>query len=77
MKKLKVEGHNNLLRDRETGAIINNDKSGFSSYMMNKNIKDEESIRIQNVERDLANIHSEISELKLLIKEALNGSRQN
>ena len=75
MKKLKVEGHNNLLRDRETGAIINNDKSGFSSYMMNKNIKDEESIRIQNVERDLANIHSEISELKLLIKEALNGSR--
>jgi|TARA_Y100000310_G_C20517224_1_gene731794 hypothetical protein len=75
MKKLKVEGHNNLLRDRETGAIINNDKSGFSSYMMNKNIKNEESIRIQNVERDLANIHSEISELKLLIKEALNGSR--
>jgi len=75
MKKLKVEGHNNLLRDRETGAIINNDKSGFSSYIMNKNIKDEESIRIQNVERDLANIHSEISELKLLIKEALNGSR--
>ena len=75
MKKLKVEGHNNLLRDRETGAIINNDKSGFSSYMMNKNIKYEESIRIQNVERDLANIHSEISELKLLIKEALNGSR--
>jgi len=75
MKKLKVEGHNNLLRDGETGAIINNDKSGFSSYMMNKNIKNEESIRIQNVERDLANIHSEISELKLLIKEALNGSR--
>ena len=75
MKKLKVEGHNNLLRDGETGAIINNDKSGFSSYMMNKSIKNEESIRIQNVERDLANIHSEISELKLLIKEALNGSR--
>ena len=77
MKHLKVEGHNNLLRDSETGAIINSDKSGFSSYMMNKSIKNEESIRIQNVERDLASIHSEISELKLLIKEALNGSRQN
>ena len=77
MKKLKVEGHNNLLRDSETGAIINNDKSGFSSYMTNKIIKHEESTRIQNVERDLANIQSEISELKLLIKEALNGSRQN
>ena len=75
MKKLKVEGHNNLFRDEETGAIVNNDKSGFSSYMMNKTIKHEESTRIQNVERDLANIHSEISELKLLIKEALYGSR--
>ena len=77
MKKLKVEGHNNLLRDRETGAIINNDKSGFSSYMMNKNIKNEESIRIQNVEQDLANIQNEISELKSLLKEALYGSRHN
>ena len=75
MKKLKVEGHNNLFRDSETGAIIINDKSGFSSYMTNKIIKHEESTRIQNVERDLANIHSEISELKMLIKEALNGSR--
>ena len=75
MKHLKVEGHNNLFRDSETGAIINSDKSGFTSYMMNKSIKNEESIRIQNVERDLANIHSEISELKLLIKEALNGSK--
>ena len=77
MKKLKVEGHNNLLRDGETGAIINNDKSGFSSYMMNKNIKNEESIRIQNVEQDLANIQNEISELKSLLKEALYGSRHN
>ena len=77
MKHLKVEGHNNLLRDGDTGAIINNDKSGYSSYMMNKNIKDEESIRIQNVEQDLANIQNEISELKSLLKEALYGSRQN
>ena len=77
MKHLKVEGHNNLLRDGDTGAIINNDKSGYSSYMMNKSIKDEESIRIQNVEQDLANIQNEISELKLLLKEALYGSRQN
>ena len=44
--KQKVEGHNNLARDSETGAIINVDKSGYSSYMMSKSVKDEESIRI-------------------------------
>ena len=67
MKHLKVEGHNNLLRDGDTGAVINNDKSGYSSYMMNKSIKDEESIRIQNVEQDLANIQNE-NELKSLLQ---------
>ena len=75
--KQKVEGHNNLARDSETGAIINVDKSGYSSYMMSKSVKDEESIRIQNVEQDLANIQNEISELKSLLKEALYGSRHN
>ena len=69
--KQKVEGHNNLLRDSETGAIINIDSSGYSSYIMNKVIKDEESIRIQNVEQDLANIQNELSELKTLLKEVL------
>tara|TARA_B100000927_G_C16470360_1_gene471297 strand:- start:1592 stop:1816 length:225 start_codon:yes stop_codon:yes gene_type:complete len=73
--KQKVEGHNNLLRDSETGAIINIDSSGYSSYIMNKVIKDEESIRIQNVEQDLANIQNELSELKTLLKEVLNGPR--
>ena len=73
--KQKVEGHNNLHRDSETGAIINTDSSGYSSYIMNKSIKDEESIRIQNVEQDLANIQNELYELKTLLKEALNGSR--
>ena len=75
--KQKVEGHNNFLRDSETGAIINTGSTGYSSYIMNKGIKDEESIRIQNVEQDLANIQNEISELKLLLKEALYGSRHN
>lgn len=75
MKNLKVEGHNNLLRNSDTGAIVNNDKSGYSYYMMNRSIKDKESIRIHNVEQDLANIHNEISEIKSLLKEVLYGSR--
>lgn len=75
MKNLKVEGHNNLLRNSDTGAIINNDKSGYSYYMMNRSIKDKESIRMQNLEQDLANMHNEISEIKSLLKEVPYGSR--
>lgn len=73
--KQKVDGHNNFLRDSDTGAIINTDSSGYSSYKMNKFIKDEESTRIQNVEQDLANIQNDLYELKTLLKEVLNGPR--
>ena len=75
--KQKVEGHNNFLRDSETGAIINTDSSGYSSYIMNKSIKDEESIRILNVEQDLDYIQYYISDLISLLNDDLYGSRLN
>ena len=33
MSKLKVEGHENLVRDKNNNAIINTDKSSYESYM--------------------------------------------
>ena len=33
MTKLKVEGHENLVRDEKSNAIINTDKSSYEVYM--------------------------------------------
>ena len=36
---IPVEGHRNLFRDENTGAIINDDNVGYSRYMKMKNQK--------------------------------------
>ena len=33
---IPVEGHKNLFRDEKTGAIINMDTAGYSTYMSDK-----------------------------------------
>ena len=65
-----VEGHNNLFRDRNTGAILNNDKSGYIQYMRLKEQKQRERSEIDQLKKD-------IDEIKSLLRELTNGSRQN
>ena len=39
MSLIPVEGHSNLYRDSETGAIVNNDDSSYHAYLRQKNAK--------------------------------------
>ena len=65
---IKVEGHQNLYRDENSGAIINCDSSEYEDYL--RNISQKESEKNQ-----LDNMRKEIDELKSLLKEIINGSR--
>ena len=65
---IPVKGHNNLFRDRETGAIINNDTSGYANYIRMKQQKQNEKNELDMIKRD-------IEEIKSLLKELTNGSR--
>jgi hypothetical protein len=67
---IPVEGHNNLFRDRNTGAILNKDKAAYLNYMRLKEIKEKEKNEINEIKND-------IDEIKSLLKELINGSRQN
>jgi len=69
MKYVKVDGHKNLWRDPDTNALISIDSSGYNEYVTAKNARIEESCKTQNMEEDLANLKSEISEIKSLLKE--------
>ncbi|MAH08051.1 MAG: hypothetical protein CL961_00080 [Euryarchaeota archaeon] len=65
MKYLKVEGHDNLYRDTETGAIINTEKRAPQSF----------SQTFGNAINDINTLKEEISEIKQLLKEIVrNGS---
>lgn len=67
---IPVEGHNNLFRDRQTGAILNKDKAAYLNYMRLKEIKEKEKNEIDEIKKD-------IDEIKSLLKELINGPRQN
>ena len=65
---IPVEGHTNLYRDRETGAIVNTDTSGYSHYMRMKQ-------RRQTEREELDILKKDIQEIKSLLKELTNGPR--
>ncbi len=59
---IPVEGHKNLFRDEKTGAIVNMDTAGYSTYMSDK-------IRNSDRKTEMENMKKEIEELKLMLKE--------
>jgi len=61
----KVEGHSDLVRDMESGAVINNDTTAYQNYLAMKDQKIKEQERMENLE-------NEVSELKSLLKELIN-----
>jgi hypothetical protein len=65
---LKVEGYQNLYRDEESGAIINCDSQAYDQYVNSVIQRDLEKKELDQMKRD-------IDEIKLLLKEFLNGSK--
>ena len=64
-----VKGHADLLRDPNTNSIINSNGSDYEKYVARRNAKLESSQQTENIEQDLANLKSEMTEIKSLLKE--------
>ena len=71
---IKVEGNDNLVRDRNTNQIINTNESEYQQYIARRKQKKLEKEKSLSVEEDLANLKSEMSEIKSLLKELVNGN---
>jgi len=72
MEYVKVKDHSNLVRDPKSNSIINTNKSAYNQYVARRNAKNEEVNKAQTMEEDLANLKSEISEIKSLLKELVS-----
>ena len=59
---IPVEGHKHLFRDEKTGAIVNMDAAGYSTYMSNRR-------RNSDKQAELDEMKSEIETLKSMLKE--------
>lgn len=65
---IPVEGHPNLYRDENTGAIVNIDNLSYNQHINTLNNREKQRKEIDQIKTD-------IEEIKLLLKELLNESR--
>ena len=65
MEYKKVEGHPGLIRDLESNAVINNDKSAYQDYiqMREQKLKEKERLNI---------LENEVGEIKSLLKQIID-----
>jgi hypothetical protein len=75
MSYLKVEGHSNLIRDPKTNSIINTSMSDYQEYLNRKNIASKGNEKIESIEEDLANMKSDLDEIKFLLRSLINEPR--
>jgi|TARA_B100000035_G_scaffold159817_1_gene136256 uncharacterized protein YqfB (UPF0267 family) len=70
-----VKGHKDLARDPETNTIVNVNRLEYEQYVAKRKAKSEKNQQVQTMEEDLANVKSELNEIKSLLKELINGPK--
>mgnify|MGYP001350817027 CR=1 FL=1 len=71
---IPVEGNADLVRDPKTDQIINTNTSGYEQYIARRKQRKLEKEKSSNIEEDLANLKSEMNEIKSLLRELVNGN---
>ena len=59
----KVEGHEHLIRDENTNAILNTNSSEYNQYLSLRAKRKQGSERIDNMEDDLKSLKNDINEI--------------
>ena len=72
--KLKVEGHEHLVRDVNSGAIVNTNVTEYQLYMKRVKSREQQGDQIRSAVKEINNLKAELREIKGLIKELVNGS---
>lgn len=65
---IPVKGHPNLYRDENSGAIINFDDISYNQYINSLENR-------KNQKREIEDMKKDIHEIKILLKELLNGTK--
>ena len=71
---IPVKDNNDLVRDPNTDQIINTNKNAYQQYVNRREKRKIEKEKSLNIEEDIANLKSELGEIKSLLKELVNGN---
>ena len=67
--RLKVEGHEHLVRDNNSGAIVNTNVTEYQIYMKRIRSREQDGDQIRSAVKDINNLKNELREIKDLLKE--------
>ena len=62
-KHIKVEGHNDLVRDRNSGAILNINRTAMTAARERKKLFNDRQQEIENIKRDVSDIKNILMKL--------------
>jgi endonuclease/exonuclease/phosphatase (EEP) superfamily protein YafD len=68
---LKVNGHEGLVRDAKSGAILNTSKEEYKNYMIARERALQQKVLIEQQQKEIQSLKSEFSEMKSLLKQLL------
>ena len=67
----EVTGKDNLVRDEESGAILNVDNKGLNAYRAARDNRIKQLEKEERMENEIDNIKSDVSEIKNLLNELI------
>ena len=66
---MKVEGHPNLERDMNTGAVVNNNRNAYQNYLLKRYRQEKDDQEIRDMKHDINSLKEDMSTIKdLLLK---------
>ena len=69
--KLKVIGHEDLIRDIKSNAIVNTNKNEYQIYMNRIKSREQQGDQIRNTIKEINILKQELFEIKQLLKEVI------
>ena len=67
MSVLKVEGHNDLVKDTKTKGVVNTDKSGYEMYMRKVSMRRNDKETVRGLVREINELREELKYIKNLL----------
>lgn len=73
MSYLRVEGHETLVRETNSNAIVNTDRSAYQVYMQRVKEAKQSNNDLRYAVREINNLKAELTEIKELLMKVTNG----
>jgi len=68
MSRLKVFGYESLVRDINSNAIVNTNKSEYKAYIARIKAREQQGDEIRNAVKEINNLKAELREIKNILK---------